>query len=141
VLELIAIAFATETLAAQAAVELERRCDELGIDQDAIGVIICERDFSCQLITKRRPEATATWSKFWSQILEVLMDDRRDAGIDVGFRIRVRDMLTPGTSVLMTVTADREAGNAIDALSHYEGSSLRCSLSEDELAELQDAVD
>jgi uncharacterized membrane protein len=141
VLDLIAIAFAKETTAAEAAAELERRSDELAIDPDAIGVFICERDASCQLITKRQPDAMAAWSEFWSRILEVLMDGSREAGIDVAFRSRVTEMLTPGTSILMAVVPEARAGGAVDALSHYGGRSLTCPLSENGLAELRDTLE
>jgi uncharacterized membrane protein len=137
VLELIAIAFGEETIAAQAAAELERRADDLAIDPDAIGVIICERSGSCQLMTKRHPAATAAWSKFWSRLLEVLMDDSREAGIDVGFRTRVGEALTPGTSIVMAVASEPQARHAIEALSHYGGRSLTCELSDRGMAELQ----
>jgi uncharacterized membrane protein len=141
VLDLIAIAFGEETTAAQAAAELERRSDDLRIEPDAIGVIICERDGSCQLMTKRHPAATAGWSKFWSRLLEVLMDDWREAGIDLGFRARVGETLTPGTSIVMAVATEPQTRRAIDALSHYGGRSLTCTLSDGGLAELRDALD
>src|SRR5204862_1595678 len=67
--ELIAIAYAEETIAAQAAAELERRADDLPIDPDAIGVIVCERNGCWQLTTSRHPGATARWSKFWGALL------------------------------------------------------------------------
>jgi Protein of unknown function (DUF1269) len=139
-LELIAIAFGEETIAAQAAAELERRSDDLAIDPDAIGVIICERDASCQLMTKRHPAATAAWSKFWSRVLEILMDDWREAGIDPGFRTSVGRTLTPGTSIVMAVAAEPQAARAIEALSHYGGRSLTCELSDGGMAELRDAL-
>jgi uncharacterized membrane protein len=137
VLELIAIAFGEETIAAQAAAELERRADDLGIDPDAIGVLICERDGSCQLTTTRQPAATVGWSKFWSRLLEVLMDDSREAGIDVGFRTRVGEALTPGTSIVMAVASEPQIRRAIEAVSHYGGRSLTCGLSDRGMAELQ----
>jgi uncharacterized membrane protein len=140
-LELIAIAFGEETIAAQAAAELERRSDDLAIDPDAMGVIICERDGSCQLMTKRHPAATAAWSKFWSRVLEILMDDWREAGIDARFRTRVGETLTPGTSILMAVAAEPQAERAIDALSHYGGRSLTCGLSDGGMTELREALD
>src|SRR4029450_4227300 len=118
---LIAIAFREETTAPQGALELERRVDDLAIDPDAIGVIICERDGSYQLMTKRRPAATAAWSKFWSRLVEVVMDERREAGIDRGFRRRVGETLTPGTSMLVAVAAQAQRRRAPHALSHYGG--------------------
>src|SRR5204863_6673032 len=98
--DLIAIAYAEETIAAQAAEELERRADDLPIDPDAIGVIVCERDGSCQLTTSRHPGATAEWSKFWGGLLGVVMGEVEMGGIDASFRQRVKAMLRPGTSVV-----------------------------------------
>jgi uncharacterized membrane protein len=140
-LELIAIAFREETTAAQAAMELERRADDLEIDPDAIGVVICERDGSCQLMTKRRPTATAAWSKFWSCLLEVVMDERRQTGIDGAFRRSVNETLTPGTSILFAAADEAHGRLAIDALSHYGGSPLTCLLATAGMAELREALD
>lgn len=139
-LELIAIAFGEETIAAQAAAELERRSDDLAIDPDAIGVIICERDGSCQLMTKRHPTATQAWSQFWSRLLVVLMDDWREAGIDPRFRTRVGESLTPGTSIVMAVATEPQGGRAVEAVSQYGGRSLRCALTNGGMVELREAL-
>lgn len=139
-LELIAIAFGEETTAAQAAEELERRSHDLAIDPDAIGVIICERDASFRLMTKRRPAATVTWSKFWGLLLEVVMEDWRETGIDRAFRKEVRETLTPGSSALFMVVTAAQGRDAIDAVSQYRGRSLSCSLAARGLAELRDAL-
>jgi uncharacterized membrane protein len=141
VLELIAIAFGEETTAAQAAAELERRVDDLAIDPDAIGVIICERDGSCQLMTKRRPAATAAWSRFWSRLLEVVMDAERQTGIDRSFRREVGRTLTPGTSLLVAVASAKQGQHAVEAVSHYGGTPVSCSLADGGLAELREALD
>jgi uncharacterized membrane protein len=138
-LELIAITFAEETIAAQAAQELERRVDDLGIDPDAIGVIICERDGSFQLLTKRRPGAQEAWSTFWGRLLEVVTD--QSPGLDPGFCREVNDHLTPGSSVLFLVATPMQGRSAIDALSQYGGASLSCALSSDGMAELREALD
>ena len=59
--ELIAISFPDEILAGQAAAELERRSGDLSLDPDAIGVSICERDGTSQLLTSHQPGSTAAW--------------------------------------------------------------------------------
>ena len=129
--ELIAIAYADETVAGQAAEELERRSGDLPIDPDAIGAIVCERDGGrCQLTTSRHPGATAAWSKFWGALLGVVMGE-----------CEIKDMLKPGTSVLFIVVGRVSPELAIDALSHYGGTALKCSLEKDGLAELRDALD
>ena len=140
--ELIAIAYADETIAGQAAEELERRCGDLPIDPDAIGAIVCERDGGrCQLTTSRHPGATAAWSKFWGALLGVVMGECEMSGIDSSFREQIKDMLKPGTSVLFIVVGRVSPELAIDALSHYGGTALKCSLAKDGLAQLRDALD
>lgn len=140
-LELIAIAFGEETIAGQASAELERRADDLAIDPDAIGVVICERDGSYQLLTKRRPAATAAWSTFWGRLLELVMKESCPTQIDRGFLTDVREVLTPGTSVLFFVGTPERGQAAIDALSHYPGTSLTCSLADGGMDELREALD
>jgi len=141
VLDLIAIAFGDETIAGQAAAELERHSDDLAIDPDAIGIVICERDGSYQLLTKRRPSATAAWSTFWGRLLELIMGGSCETQIDREFLNDVKDILAPGSSVLFFVGTPAQGQAAIDALSHYGGKSLTCSLTEGGMAELQEALD
>ncbi len=132
---LIAIAYQEETIAGQAAGELERRADDLAIDPDAIGAIVCERDGRCQLTTSRRPGATAAWSKFWGVILGAVMGEAEMTGLDPSFRERINRMLTPATSVVLVVVWGRTEPS-IQAVSQYEGTALRCSLTVDSMEPL-----
>jgi uncharacterized membrane protein len=140
-LDLIAIAYAEETLAGQAAEELERRADDLPIDPDAIGVIVCERDGSCQLTSSHHPGATAAWSKFWGVLLGVVMGQVEWSGIDPSFRAQIKRTLTPGTSILFVVVGGMRAGRAIEAVSQYGGAALKCPLAKGDMGELWDALD
>jgi uncharacterized membrane protein len=140
-LDLIAIAYAEETTAAQAAEELGRRADDLPIDPDAIGVIVCERDGSGLLITSRHPGARAAWSRFWGQLLGVAMSELATSKIDSAFREQIRAALTPGTSILFVVAGRERAERAVEAVSQYGGTPLRCALSREGIAELRDALD
>jgi uncharacterized membrane protein len=128
---LIAIAYAEETIAAQAAEELERRADDLSIDPDAVGVIVCERDGSYQLTTSRHPGATAGWSKFWGVLLGVVMGDVEVSGIDPSFRQRIKAKMKPATSILFVVVGRVRPEQAVEALSQYGGTALKCSLAND----------
>jgi uncharacterized membrane protein len=139
--DLIAIAYIEETVAGQAAEELERRVDDLPIDPDAIGVIVCERDGSCQLTTSRHPGATAAWSKFWGVLLGVVMGEVEMSGIDSSFRKQIKRMLKPGTSILFIVVGRLKPERVMEAVSQYGGTALKCSLAEDGTAELWDALD
>jgi uncharacterized membrane protein len=139
--DLIAIAYAEETIAGQAAEELERRADDLPIDPDAIGVIVCERDGSYQLTTSRHPGATAAWSKFWGVLLGVVMGEVEMSGIDSSFPEQIKSMLKPATSVLFVVVGRSRPEWAVEALSQYGGTTLKCSLERDDMAELWGALD
>jgi uncharacterized membrane protein len=138
--DLIAIAYAEETVAGQAAEELDRRADDLSVDPDAIGVIVCERDGSFQLITSRHPGGTASWSRFWGMLLGAVMGEVEISGFDQVFRERIRGMLSPGTSVLFAVIGGMRPERAREALSQYGGTALGCPLARDGMAELWEAL-
>jgi uncharacterized membrane protein len=139
-LDLIAISYAEETTAAQAAEELKRRADDLPIDPDAIGVIVCERDESCRLMASRHPGAKAAWSKFWGLILNVALNESAPSRIDPAFREQIRAALTPGTSILLVVLGRERGERAVADVSQYGGTPLRCKLSRDAIAELREAL-
>jgi Predicted membrane protein len=139
--DLIAVAFAEETVAAQAAEELERRADDLPLDPDAIGVIVCERDGSCQLTTSRQPGATAAWSKFWGFLFGVLMGEIESNAIGSEFRDQVKGLLKPGTSMLFIAAERARPDAATEALSQYGGTVLKYPLAKERMAELWDALD
>ena len=126
--ELLAIAYTEETLAGQAASELERCAAELPIDPDAVGVIACERSGSCQLMTSCHPGATAAWSKFWGALIGVVMNEAEPSEIDSDFRRRVRVALKPGTSVLFVAVGGGVRVEVLEAVSHYGGESFSCAL-------------
>jgi uncharacterized membrane protein len=135
--ELIAIAYTDETVAGQAAIELERSAEDLLIDPDAIGVVVCERDGKSQLMTSRHPDATAAWSSFWGIFFGVVMDDAEKSGIDSAFRHQVRGMLKPGTSVLFVAVGRVAPKQIFEALSHYDGRALTCALNTDGTADAE----
>jgi uncharacterized membrane protein len=138
--DLVAIAYPEETVAGQAAAELDRRADDLSLDPDAIGVIVCERDESCQLITSLQRGGTAGWSKFWGMLLGAVMGEVEISGFDPVFRERVRGMLSPGTSALFAVVGGVRPERAVEALSQYGGTALECPLARDEMAELWETL-
>jgi uncharacterized membrane protein len=138
--DLIAIAYPEETVAPQAAEELERCADDLRVDPDAVGVIVCERDGSSRLTTSRRPGATAGWSRFWGVLMGVVMGEVEITGFDPEFRDRINEMLSPGTSVLFVLVGGVRPERAIEALSQYGGTALECPLARDGMTELWDAL-
>ena len=134
--DLIAIAFAEETVAGQAAEELGRLADDLQLDPDAIGVIICERDGSCQLAASHHPGAKATWGRFWGVLFGVLMGEVDDTAIDPGLRSRIGRSLKPATSILLVVLERLRPEGVAEALSQYGGSLMTFRLGKEEMAEL-----
>ena len=139
--DLIAIKYAEDVIAGQAAEELKRRGDDLLIDPDAIGVIVCARDGSCQLMTSRHPGAKTGWSRFWGVLLGAVMGDVRMSGIDPTFRDRIHDMLTPCSSILFVVVAKGPPERAVEAVSQYGGTCLKCPLAADGFDELRETLD
>jgi len=126
--ELIAIAYTEETVAAQAAAELQRCTAEIPLDPDAVSVIVAEKNGNHQLLTSRHPGATAAWSRFWGVIFSVVMNEAEPSELDLSFRQRVKGLLQPGSSVLL-VAIERDAREAIlAAVSQYGGKPLFCPL-------------
>jgi uncharacterized membrane protein len=139
--ELIAFAYAEETVAGQAADELERRADELAIDLDAIGLIVRERNGSYQLAASHHAGATAAWSRFWGVLFGVLTGETETTAIDVEFRRQIRNLLKPGTSMLLVALERVSPEMLAQAVSQYGGTSLTCPLSADGTSELWETLD
>lgn len=133
---MIVIAYTDETVAAQAAAELDRCAPEIPLDPDAIGVIVVERDEKYRLLTSRRPGVTAAWSKFWGVLFDVLVNEAEPSELDRGFRQRVKGLLGPGSSVLLVAIGTVSAATVLAAVSQYGGRSLTCPLGEDTAAGL-----
>jgi uncharacterized membrane protein len=122
--ELIVISYTDETVAAQAAAELDRCSTEIGLDPDAVSVIVGERDGKYQLLTSRHPGATAVWSSFWGILFGALMNEAEPSELDRGFRQRVKGLLQPGSSALLVAVEDVSSATVLAAVSHYGGRHL-----------------
>lgn len=121
--QLIAIAYEDETLAGRAAEEVSRCAEELPIEPDATSVVICERDGSVQLTTSRRPGTTASWRRFWSQLVDTVTADGPGAtALDQDFAAGLRGALRPGTSALLIATSC--GSTVLEALSPFGGESI-----------------
>jgi len=134
--ELIAIAYTEETVAAQAAAELDRCAAGIPLDPDAIGVIVAEKNGNHQLLTSRHPGATAAWSKFWGVIFGVVMNEAEPSELDLSFRQEVRGLLRPGGSVLLVAVRRVTQDVVLAAVSQYGGKPLSCPLGADATAGL-----
>ena len=133
---LIVIAYADETVAAQAAAELERCSTEIGLDPDAVGVIVGERDGKHQLLTSRHPGATAAWTRFWGALFGALMNEAEPSELDRSFRQRVKGLLRPGSSALLVAVDRVSPATVLAAVSQYGGSHLSYPLDDDAAAGL-----
>jgi len=129
--ELIAIAYTEETVAAQAAAELDRCAAEIPLDPDAIGVIVAEKNGNHQLLTSRHPGATATWSRFWGVVFGVVMNEAEPSELDLSFRQQVKGLLRPGSSVLLVAVKRVTREPVLAAVSQYGGKPLACPLDAD----------
>jgi uncharacterized membrane protein len=134
--ELIAIAYTEETVAAQAAAELDRCAAEIPLDPDAICVIVAEKNGNHQLLTSRHPGATAAWSRFWGVIFSVVMNEEEPSGLDLGFRQQVKGLSRPGSSVLLVAVGRVAQEPVLAAVSQYGGKPLTCPLDADVTAGL-----
>jgi uncharacterized membrane protein len=134
--ELIVISYSDETVAAQAAAELDRCSTEIGLDPDAVGVIVAERDGKHQLLTSSHPGATAAWSRFWGVLFGALMNEAERSGLDRSFRQRVKGLLQPGSSALLVAVDRVSPATVLAAVSQYDGSHLSCQLDDDTAADL-----
>ena len=126
--ELLAIAYTEETVAGQAAAELDRCAAEIPLDPDAIGIIVAEKNGNHQLLTSRHPGATAAWSRFWGVIFGVVMNESEPSELDLSFRQQVRGLLRPGSSVLLVAVERVTAETVLAAVSQYGGKPLTCPL-------------
>ena len=134
--ELIAIAYTEETVAAQAAAELDRCAAEIPLDPDAIGVIVAEKNGNHQLLTSRHPGATAAWSRFWGVIFGVVMNEEEPSGLDLSFRQQVKGLLRPGSSVLLVAVRRIARETVLATVSQYGGKPLASPIGADVTAGL-----
>jgi uncharacterized membrane protein len=126
--DLIVIAYTDETVAAQAAAELDRCSTEIGLDPDAIGVIVGERDGKHHFLTSSHPGAAAAWSSFWGVVFGALMNEAEPSELDRGFRQRVKGLLQPGSSAVLVAVDRVSPATVLAAVSQYGGRHLSCRL-------------
>jgi uncharacterized membrane protein len=156
--DLIAIGYADETTAIQAAEEAERLADELIIQPDAIAAIVRTKDGKFKVTTNHHQVgAGASYGMFWGLLFGLLffvpvfgmalgagfgalMGKLQKTGIDQEFQDQVRDLLQPGTSALFLIVEKVTPDKAVEALSKFGGTVLKSSLSKDAEAELQEAL-
>jgi uncharacterized membrane protein len=156
--ELVAIGYDDETTAHEAAEEVDRLCDDLVIQPDAVAVIVRDRDGMYKVTTNHHPVGEGTtWGMFWGLLFGViffvpvlgivvgadmgaLMGKVSKIGIDREFEERLRALVKPGSSCLFLVVEHITPDKAIEGLSKYGGTVLKSSLSHSAQTEMQDAL-
>ena len=156
--DLIAIGYKDEATAEAAADEARRRAKDLSIDQDAIAVIVRDSEGEFHVHTSHHSvEDGTTWGMLWGLLfgalffvpflgvavgagLGAIMGRITKAGVDNDFQEQARDLLQPGTSALFLMVDKATPDRVVDALSHYGGTVLKSSLSEEGEKELKDAL-
>jgi uncharacterized membrane protein len=156
--DLIAIGYADETTAEEAADEARRMARDLIIEPDAIAVIVRDGEGKYHVHTSHHPVgAAASWGMFWGLLfgllffipvfgiaigagLGALMGKIAKSGIDRSFQDQVRGMLKPGTSALFLMVEKVTPDKAVEGLSKFGGTVLKTSLSREGESELQDAL-
>jgi len=156
--ELIAIGYKDETTAEAAADEARRRAKDLTIEPEAIAVIVRDAEGQFHVHTSHHSvEDGTTWGMLWGLLfgalflvpflgvavgagLGAIMGRVTKAGVDNDFQEQARDLLQPGTSALFLMVDKATPDRVVDALSHYGGTVLKSSLSEEGEKELKDAL-
>ncbi|GAA3205817.1 DUF1269 domain-containing protein [Actinocorallia longicatena] len=156
--ELVAIGYPDESTAALAEDEVQRLAADLIIQPDAVAVIVRDKKGKFHVTTNHHAVAGgASWGMFWGLLfgllffiplfgmalgagLGALMGKIEKSGVDKAFQQQVRNMLEPGTSALFLVVEKITTDKAVKALSHFGGTVLKSSLSEDTERELQEAL-
>jgi uncharacterized membrane protein len=158
VADLIAIGYDDEETAARAAEEVYRLEKDLIIQDEAVAVIVRDKEGKFKVTTNHHPVAEGfTWGMFWGVLFGLiffiplfglavgaafgaLFGAIEKAGIDKAFQQQVRDMLKPGTSALFMIVDKMTTDRALQALSKYGGTVLKTSLSEDAEEKIQEAL-
>ena len=156
--DLIAIGYPDTTTAVQAMDEVGHLAQDLVIQPDAVAAVIRSSDGKFRTITNQHEVgAGATWGMFWGMLFGLLffvpgfgmvfgaglgavMGKITKSSIDKGFQDQIKDALTPGSSALFLIVEQMTGDKATKGLSKYGGTVIKTSLSEEDEAELQEAL-
>ena len=157
---LVAIAYPDQDTAEEARATVWRLEEELIIQAEQVASISRDPDGKYHVRTTHGGIPTASgavWGGFWGFLfgflflipfagwamgagLGALFGHLGEKGIDKAFHQQVRDYLQPGTSALFLVIEHATPDKAIAALQQYGGTVIKTSLSEEDTAKLQEAL-
>jgi uncharacterized membrane protein len=156
--DLIAIGYPDTTTAVKAMDEVGHLAQELVIQPDAVAAVIRNDDGKFRTITNQHEVgAGATWGMFWGMLFGLLFfvpifgmafgaafgalgGKLAKSSISKEFQEQVRDQMQPGTSALFMIVEQMTTDKALAGLSQFGGTVLKTSLSDEDQAEIQEAL-
>lgn len=156
--DLIAIGYPDTTTAMQAMDEVGVLAQELVIQPDAVAAVVRGEDGKFRTITNQHEVgAGATWGMFWGFLFGILFfvpilgmafgaafgalgGKLAKSSIDKQFQEQVREQMQPGTSALFMIVEQMTTDKALAGLSQFGGTVLKTSLSDEDQAEIQEAL-
>jgi uncharacterized membrane protein len=154
---LIAIGYPDQGTAEEARQTLQQFANDLDIQADQVATV--SRDDAGHYHTTTTHGASAhgraAWAGFWVVLFGflflfpvvslvigagALFEHLDKNAIDKQFQQQVRDYLKPGTSALFLISAHMTEEKAITALERYHGTVIKTSLSDEDTAKLQEAL-
>ena len=157
---LVAIGYPDQGTAEQARQTVSELENELIIQADQVASISRDLEGKYHVHTSHGGASAgggAWWGGFWGLLfgmlffipfaglaigagMGALFGHMGEKGIDKAFQDQVRDYVKPGTSALFLVVEQATPDKATAALSHYGGTVIKTSLSAEDTARLQEAI-
>ena len=157
---LVAIGYPDETTAEAARKTVQGLEADLVIQADQVAAISRDQDGKYHVTTTHGASSTgggAAWGGIWGLLfgllffipfaglaigagLGALMGHMGKNAIDKTFQDQVRDQVKPGTSALFMIIEQATPDKAIAALDQYGGTVIKTSLSDEDTAKLQEAL-
>ncbi len=156
--DLIAIGYPDTTTAVEAMDEVGHLAQDLVIQPDAVAAVIRDDSGKFRTITNQHEVGGgATWGMFWGLLFGILFfvpvfgmamgaafgalgGKIAKSSISKDFEKQVREHMQPGTSALFMIVEQMTTDKALDGLSRFGGTVIKTSLSDDDQAELQEAL-
>jgi uncharacterized membrane protein len=156
--DLISIGYPDTATAVKAMDEVDHLAQDLVIQPDAVAAVIRNEDGKFRTITNQHEVgAGATWGMFWGMLFGLLFfvpvfgmamgaafgalgGKLAKSTISKEFQEQVRDQMQPGTSALFMIVEQMTTDKALAGLSQFGGTVLKTSLSDEDQAEIQEAL-
>ncbi|HEY2161675.1 MAG TPA: DUF1269 domain-containing protein [Solirubrobacteraceae bacterium] len=157
---LVAIGYPDMTTAEEARQTVQGLEAELVIQADQVAAISRDMEGKFHTTTTHGGASTgggAAWGGFWGLLFGILFfipvaglafglgmgalfGHMGEKGIDKAFQDQVRDYLKPGTSALFMIIEKATPDKAVAALEQYHGTVIKTSLSDEDTAKLEAAL-